>query len=71
MWNILRGMLDDQDRIPLIVETPEEHWQTRTLRQKAYSLIPIREIQLIRCEEIEDNERIFLSDHIRGTTSEQ
>ena len=71
MWGVLRGMLDDEGRVPLSVEAPEEHWQLKIMRGKTYCLLPIEEIQLIHSQEFGDNERIFLSDHIRGTTSEQ
>lgn len=71
MWNVLRGMLDDEGRVPLVIESPLEHWELKIMRGKTYSLVPIDEIQLIHSQEFGDNERIFLSDHIRGSTSEK
>lgn len=71
MWEVLRGMADSEDRVPLIVESPEEHWELKVMRGKSYSLVPIAEIQLIHSQDFGDNERIFLSDHIRGSTSEK
>lgn len=71
MWGVLKGMLDEEGCIPLIIEDPESHWQLKPMRGKTYCLVPIDEIDLIHSQEFGDNERIFLSDHIRGATSEQ
>lgn len=71
MWQILESMKDENGCVPLIVERPKEWWKTKEMRGKTYSLVPFAEIEWIGSQEFEDNERIFLSDHIRGTTCEQ
>lgn len=71
MWQILEGMKDENGCVPLIVENPKDWWKTKEMRGKTYSLVPFSQIEWIGSQEFKDNERIFLSDHIRGTTSEQ
>lgn len=71
MWTILRSMQDEDGCIPLIVERPHAWWKTKEMRGKTYSLVPFKDILWIGSEEFSDNERIFLTDHIRGSTSEQ
>lgn len=71
MWRTLESIKDEKGRVPLIVDPPADWWESKQMRGKTYSLVPIDEIMLIESQEFEDNERIFLSDHIRGSTSEQ
>lgn len=70
MWEVLRNMEED-GKCPLLVENPLPHWETKEMRGKTYYLVPIAEIKLIDYDKPMDNNRIFLSDHIRGSTSEQ
>lgn len=71
MWQTLAAMKDENGCVPLIVENPLPWWKSKEMRGKTYSLVPFDQIELISSQEFEDNERIFLTDHIRGTTSEQ
>lgn len=71
MWQILESMKDENGCVPLIVENPKGWWKTKEMRGKTYSLVPFDQIQLISSQEFDDNERIFLTDHIRGSTSER
>lgn len=71
MWQILESMKDENGCVPLIVEQPKEWWKTKEMRGKTYSLVPFSQIEWIGSQEFNDNERIFLSDHIRGTANEQ
>lgn len=71
MWQVLASMTDEDGCVPLIVDIPQFWWKTKEMRGKTYSLVPFKEILLIASQEFHDNERIFLTDHIRGSTSEQ
>lgn len=71
MWQTLSAMKDESGCVPLIIENPLPWWKSKEMRGKTYSLVPFHQIQLIASQEFEDNERIFLTDHIRGSTSEQ
>lgn len=70
MWEVLNNMQED-GKCPLLVENPLSHWAPKEMRGKTYYLVPIAEIKLIDCHKTMDNDRIFLTDHIRGSTSEQ
>ncbi|MNC62443.1 hypothetical protein D3C75_1124650 [compost metagenome] len=71
MWQTLSALKGEDGCVPLVVENALPWWNTKVMRGKTYSLVPFDQIKLISSQEFEDNERIFLSDHIRGTTSEQ
>lgn len=71
MWQTLESMQDESGCVPLIIERSLSWWKTKEMRGKTYSLVPFNEIELISSHVYEDNERIFLSDHIRGSTIEQ
>ena len=71
MWQTLESMQDENGCVPLIIERSLPWWNTKEMRGKTYSLVPFKEIALIGSQVYDDNERIFLSDHIRGSTIEQ